>query len=567
MNNNLFKLSIISAAILTATHVSAALYNVVEVVPSTSLSYESSFGEAIQPAATNSAADNCFVTSTIEGDGVDCSSYVLAGETRIAKLNAGGEVDGLSFREEAPFAMDSSFYYIQDYSDFDNYCEAQLGYSTCEQWATVRWDIWESEIDGDTTPNSIAFIEDESGNVSSVDSTESLNVVVNSISDSGTVIGIDSTAGDVTDYRRNSVEARTEGTAPSGYLQTRAWKTDGTYTVGSVSTSYENDYGTFYTSNPAIWDNDSGTVVEIPWPSGTARKSNRLAQGSIRDFVVDQDTNMIYAVGFNAYNSSYNYMNATVFSVSVDDYQTDTAWTSTAVNNAQVKIDGETIHSNSVVTSVNNNLIAIGSAKRLGSKPYNGAAANRLFIIDDVTAASPTAIYLSGGIVFSGSGGKAGAINNYNEIVGQLDFDDTREIDGKPRAKRGFIYPYDSTGSDSTRMERFGNKAWFLDDLTNDNEATSNNNQYRIIDATDINDAGVISGTALKCSGGYETTAHNSSCNGDESTVAVKLVPIVDSSVTDISERGSDAQTSKRSGAGLGLWGFILLGLAWFRRK
>ncbi len=563
MNKKMFKLSVISSAILVTTQASAALYNVMEVTPSTSNSYESAYGVAIQPATTTDAADNCFVTSTIAGDSIACDSYILAGETRLAKVNSGTEVDGLSYREEAPFAYDNRFYYIHDYDDFENYCDAQLGYATCEQWASVRWKAWASEVNGDTTPNSIAFTgSSEVGDP--VDDTT--NIAVNSLSASGTVIGIDSEPGNVTGFRRNSVTALAEGTIPTG-LQTRAWKTDGTYTVGSISTSYDNDYGTFYTSKAAFWDN-SGNAVEIAWPSNRAEKSSRLAQGSIRDFVIKDDTT-IYAVGFNSYDSSYNYMNATVFSAPLDSFSTVTSWSSKQVDGAQVKISGDSIHSNSVVKDVNNNFIAIGSAKRLGSRPYNGSAANRLFIIDDVTASTPKAIYPSGGILFSGAGGKAGAINNYNEIVGQLDFRDSREVEGKPRVKRAFIYPYKSTGSDVDRMARFNNKAWFLDDLTNDDVATSNNNQFRIIDATGINDAGVISGTALKCDGGYLTTAHNSRCSGDETVVAVKLVPISDDSgeESSITSRGTESNRSERAGGSLGFWGLLLLGLAGFRRK
>lgn len=562
MNRKMFKLSVVSSAILATTQVSAALYNVVEVTPSTTNTYKSAYGVAIEPATTTGASDNCFVSSTAGSK--SCDSYILGGETRLVSMNSGTEVDGLSFREEAPFAMNRQFSYIQTSDDFENYCEAQLGYSTCSQWASVRWNVWSAEMNGDATPNAIGFI----GSSSTSDAVyESANVVINSISPSGTAIGIDSGFANVTSYRRDSVEARVEGSAPSGYLQTRAWKTDGTYTVGSVSVEQAtSDYGTYYASYPAMWDS-SGTTVQIPWVSGTAlASSNYIAEGSMRDFVIVG--NVIYGVGFNAYDSSYNYMNATVFKLDLgsNTFDTPSAWTSTVVNNATVVVGSDTIHTNSVVTAVNENLVAIGSAKRTGSTPYNGAASNRLFIVDDVSASSLSASFPSGGIMFEGAGGKAGGINNYNEIVGQVDFDDTREIDGKPRVKRGFIYPYSGKNSDTTRMARFANKAWYLDDLTND-DSLSGNNQYRVVDATDINDAGVISGTALKCSGGYSTTSHNASCSGTETVVAVKLVPIAGATSSDISERGTDTTTSERSGGSLGFWSLILLTLGWFRRK
>ncbi|MCQ6497985.1 DUF3466 family protein, partial [Vibrio parahaemolyticus] len=83
--------------------------------------------------------------------------------------------------------------------------------------------------------------------------------------------------------------------------------------------------------------------------------------------------------------------------------------------------------------------------------------------------------------------------------------------------------------------EIFDGKACFLDDLTNganDHSASArdisdSNNDFRIINASDINDAGVISATAMKCAGGYDTTAHNSNCSsGEEKIDDVKLKTI-----------------------------------------
>lgn len=163
-----------------------------------------------------------------------------------------------------------------------------------------------------------------------------------------------------------------------------------------------------------------------------------------------------------------------------------------------------------------------------------------------------------------------GGINKYNEIVGQLDAEDTREIDGKPRRKRGFILPYEANGSVESRRSIFDNKAWYLDDLTNGSNAPVENNQYRIIDATDINDAGVISATAIKCDGGYDTTAHNSYCgegSKEETVVAVKLIPIADADASNINARPVEKASAERSGAGLGWLSLTLLVLFGFRRK
>ncbi|MBY7942591.1 DUF3466 family protein [Vibrio fluvialis] len=570
MSSNTFKLTFITAAILSSTSASAALYQVVEVTPDLTYNsdYVSAYGVAIQSATTTGASDNCFNSSTVSGDAVTCSAYTLGGETRVTETNAGEAVDGLSFREEAPFAMDNAFYYIQDSDDFENYCDNQLLYSTCETWASLRWNLWNKEITGDTTVNSYAFTgSSTSGTL--VNST--YNTVINSIDSSGDPVGIQLTPGDVTSYRRNTVDALADDITTTDYLQSRAWKTDGTYTVGSVSTSVTNTNGTYYSSKAAMW-NATG-IVELNWPSGTeVYNSSSIAQGSLRDFVIVDGT--IYAVGYNSFYSNRNYMEASISKVAEGSFDTASSWTTVGVTNAKVYTNGGTsgdhIYSNTRLTSVNSNLIAIGEAKRQGSAPSNGAAANRLFVVSDVSASSPSATFLSDGIFFDGAGGKAGAINNYNEIVGQIDAESTREASGKPRRKRGFIYPYNGTGTDSDRRAVFNNQGWWLDNLTNGGTYSSNNNQYRIIDATDINDAGVISATALKCDGGYDTTSYNATCGGgsqDETTVAIKLVPIVGATSDDISERGTDDTSTERSGGSIGLWMLAVLGFLGFRRK
>ncbi|ENK0809299.1 DUF3466 family protein [Vibrio fluvialis] len=570
MSSNTFKLTFITAAILSSTSASAALYQVVEVTPDLTYNsdYVSAYGVAIQSATTTGASDNCFNSSTVSGDAVTCSAYTLGGETRVTETNAGEAVDGLSFREEAPFAMDNAFYYIQDSDDFENYCDNQLLYSTCETWASLRWNLWNKEITGDTTVNSYAFTgSSTSGTL--VNST--YDTVINSIDSSGDPVGIQLTPGDVTSYRRNTVDALADNITTSSYLQSRAWKTDGTYTVGSVSTSATNTNGTYYSSKAAMWN--ASDIVELNWPSGTEVYNNSsIAQGSLRDFVIVDGT--IYAVGYNSFYSNRNYMEASISKVAEGSFDTASSWTTVGVTNAKVYTNGGTsgdhIYSNTRLTSVNSNLIAIGEAKRQGSAPSNGAAANRLFVVSDVSASSPSATFLSDGIFFDGAGGKAGAINNYNEIVGQIDAESTREASGKPRRKRGFIYPYNGTGTDSDRRAVFNNQGWWLDNLTNGGTYSNNNNQYRIIDATDINDAGVISATALKCDGGYDTTSYNATCGGgsqDETTVAIKLVPIVGATSDDISERGTDDTSTERSGGGIGLWMFAVLGFLGFRRK
>ncbi|EKO3673067.1 DUF3466 family protein [Vibrio metschnikovii] len=565
MSSNMFKLTAISAMILSTTSASAALYQVIEVKPQTTFAFESVYGVAIQPGkVADDKPLGCFADDVT----TDCkSSFKLAGETRLVATHAGQAIDGLSYREEAPFGIDNGFIYVQDDErDFERYCRSELRYAICETWADIRWNIWKKEISGDQTPNAIAFVEEQVPDIG-VPIDETKNVVVNSLTANAEPIGITLTPGDVTGSRRNSVKAigivdiTTE--PESNWPQTRAWKTDGTYTVGSIAHEKTNNQGNFYTSKGAIWDS-SGTITEIPWQTTNPERDNRLAQGSLRDVTVKDGH--IYAVGYNTFYDDRNFMQASVSSVKVGESN----WITKPVTGATVRENGtggDFIHSHSLLTAVNEHGIAIGEAKL--SRAESGAYANRLFVVPDIK--DPKANFLNGSLFFAGAGGKAGAINNFNEIVGQIDTEETREVGGKPRRKRGFIYPYGTElqGSVPERQAIFNNRAWLLDDLTNSSEF-SDNNQYRIIAANDINDAGVIAATALKCTGGYDSTAHNAQCGagkGQEKTVAVKLVPIAGKTHEDISPRGMDDLVVERNGAGLGLWSLILGGLLWFRRK
>lgn len=574
MSRITFKRSILASAVLLATQTAnAALYQVMEVTPSTGQSYGSAWGVAIQASNPDTIA-NCFTSSSIDIGSpstgtIACTDFALAGETRIEKASTGKAVDGLSYRDEVAFGIDNAFVYVQERNDFERYCYSELLYSTCNTWADPHWNRWQAEINSTQVANSIAFI---GTGTTGAPIDESQNVIVNSLTSNATPIGINVKTGDVTTYRRNNntIQARsTVAPTVTDALYTRAWKTDGVYTVGSISRSSNNNEGAYFYSKPAIWKKDGSTTttVELNWPSTRESTNNRLAQGSIRDVLIRD--NKIYAVGYSSFDADNNYMQASVFELdNTSNFSNAASWTTKAVSGAESRIGGDYIHSNSVVTDVNKNLVALGSAKRAGSRPENGAAGNRLFVIEDVSASTPTANFLTGGIFFTGAGGKAGAINSYNEIVGQVDANDTRENDGKPRRKRGFIYPYSANGSDPSRMAIFANKAWWLDDLTNDNTATGNNNQFRIIDATDINDAGVISATALKCSGGYDTTAHNSLCsNREETVVAVKLVPIVNATSANIQQRSTEEQASERKGGSFGLGLLMVLGVLGFRRK
>ncbi|MFA0242308.1 MULTISPECIES: DUF3466 family protein [Vibrio] len=574
MTCNKFKLTTVAALVLAATNANAALYKVVEVAtPSSIVGASETFGVAIQPAAVT-GTESCFTNATIGG--VACDSFKLAGETR-------NSLEAISYREEVPFAMDAVFQYLQEFDDFKNYCNRELRYSTCESWAKTRWeDTWFKERNNLSYVNAKAFI--EGGAI-----LDTRNTVINSLDKDANPLGVKSEG----TIRNNAIFTTTA--KPAGSSETRAWKaitaSNGTvYNVGSVSTSETitetSTPDPVFSSKAAIWDGTN--TKQIDWTrGGTARQGDYYAQGSMRS-IAESDTKF-YGVGYNTVDGSGDLqdMNASVFiSKSLDLADSANTWTTKSIEGAKVNSNSSNDYkySNSVATDINKNLFVIGNSKRNGRVPENGSAGSKMFVVTDASVATPTATYLTGGIFFAGSSGEARAVNNFNEIVGQVDAETTREVDGSERRHRGFIYPYQATGTDPSRIDLFQNKAWFLDDLTNDGNVSGENNKFRIIDASGINDAGVISATAIKCmidtngdgrgndERAYDTTSHNSYCagaasNAVEEVVAVKLIPIEGKGKSDIQARSTDTAKVDRKGGSLGWFALTVLGLLGFRRK
>ncbi|MGR5409703.1 DUF3466 family protein [Vibrio sp. PNB22_8_1] len=583
--SNKFKLTAVAMMVGTAMNANAALYQVVEVQPDAiDTTDKAVFGVAIQAGNVFEDTDQtmpyklgCF------DNGADCNedTFALAGETRPTKLSdgrtlpsllAGKSIDGVNFREEAPFASDPRFRSLKDYDELESYCFFNLGYETCESWASSVWaPLNQVRYTLNTDSVALAFVEGQTFD-------NQYNNVINALDENVVPIGNQSVRNPVvntlseklkTGNQAFPVEPKNANSEDNDYFQSRLWASDGQLFAGSVSFAKRNDYGDNYTSKAALW-NDQGVVLELPWPSGDEEKNDRLAQGSLRDFVVSEAGDSIYAVGFNTWDSDSNYLDATVYKGKFSTpgvIETLTWEPPKQVLGARSDDGSDYIFTNTVIEAINKNKLAVGESKL--NTPENGAQANRLFVIKDIE--SPSATYLSGDIFFPGAGGEIGGLNNYNEIVGQIDAENTREDGGKARRKRGFINPYDFTGTDPDRRAIFDNQAWLLDNLTNDGDATGNNNQFRIVDATDINDAGVISATATMCEGGYDTTAHNSLCKGGEANaekvVAVKLIPLANKTAEDIVKRPVEQTAAERQGAGLGLWALTLMGLFGFRRK
>jgi hypothetical protein len=587
MSSTNFKLTTIAALVLAATNANAALYQVVEVEkPAAITNATETFGVAIQPgSATDGSSEltlGCFDSSA-----TNCTtdSFKLAGETR-------NTVEGVSYREEVPFAMDAAFQYIQEFNDFESYCFRELRYSTCESWALQRWNTWSEEINDLTKVNAQAFIE---GSTSSINQ---YNSVINALNATAQPLGVASegdTNGD--DSVRNKAITTVALTSDS---ESRAWGaltlSEGTeLNFGSISQkgAGTSTSSTTFSSKASLWN--ASVNNQIAWSNNDdypSQTGDYFAQGSMRGLV--EVGNKLYGVGYNTVDGSGDLqdLNASVFVSNDLDFSSSidlstVTWTTTSVSGAEVKSGSssdDAIFSNSVVSDINKNLFAVGYAKRNGYVPENGSAANKAFIVEDASSATPTATFLSGSIFFTGAGSEAKSVNKYNEFVGQVDADTTREVDGSERRHRGFIYPYQATGTEASRIALFDSKAWWLDDLTNDGDVSGENNKFRIIDASDINDAGVISATAIKCmvdtngdgrgdvAQPYDSTSHNSYCGNAssdavEEVVAVKLVPISGATSADIQARGTDSQNVERQGAGLGVLALTLLSFLGFRRK
>ncbi|WP_117235475.1 DUF3466 family protein [Vibrio maerlii] len=555
MSHSSFKLTLLAAGIVAATSANAAIYDVHEVDAADYVASTENYGVAIQKPVPLVGTGGCFETDCGTG-----SAYAIAVETRNTE-------EAISYREEVPFAMDLSFSYVDDVNNSDDleaYCFNERGYDTCEDWAKRKYVTWSKEYSDFTAyENAIAYVNGKVG-------TSATNTVVNGF------VGISSTP--FGNYSNTGAWAVGFGGGDFDLEpQSRVWFNDGTNIGGSISSKVsDGDKPYLYNSSKAALQY-SGDLISLNWGrydgDVSEEEDDRLAQGSIR--AIQDVGGIIYAVGFNTYRDqrSTNDIAATVFSIdpSAKDYTVASNWTYTRVSGTENEISSDYTHSNSVVTDLNANLVAIGEAKRQGNAPENGAANNRLFYIADVSG-SKTASFFSGGIFFNGAGGTAAAINNYNEVVGQIDAETSREVDGKQRRTRGYINPLNANNTEPTRRAIFNNQAWLLDDLTNDGSTTSNNNQYRIVSASDINDDGVIAATAIKCTGGYDTTSHNAYCGGgnqDETVVAVKLVPKIDDGSSDftITARSTETPPVERSGGSLGFALLTVLGFLSFRRK
>ncbi len=536
--NKTFQVSIIAALVGASFGAHAALYNVVEYSPEGDA--VTTRGAAIQESVTG---DSCWTTK-------DCSqdNYDFVVETHKAE-------EGFSLRNEVPFLISIGYAYLEDgYSGFRDYCSSNLGYATtnCESWASTQSSGYQSDVGKNV--NTISYQQSKGAELASQ------NLVVNQFSNAGNLVG--SKYNSTHDLRTVGFVGANDLLATDTTHRTQAWShitdpaTATEYVVGSTAQKYSTT--TSWTSQATIWTKKTGDASFTPellsW-NGAAVSNDARPHGSVRDIAVATDGN-VYAVGYNA--DSNEKPSGLILTLKKDP--AGDSWGTAYIGNSDS-------YANTVLHSVNANKVAIGTRKFAVAS--SRAYPNDFFFIADV--ANPVATTMYDDVLFQGANATMLKINNFNEVVGSVDSEKHSEIDGKERAKRAFIKPLATASTDATRLERFNGRSWLLDDLTHGDNASALNNQYRIIDASDINDAGVIAATALKCSSGYDSTAHNASCgNGleKEKIVAVKLVPIKDTTKSDIQARSYENVQVDRQGASLGWFALALIGVAgFFRRK
>ncbi|PSW66449.1 GlyGly-CTERM sorting domain-containing protein [Photobacterium leiognathi subsp. mandapamensis] len=233
-----------------------------------------------------------------------------------------------------------------------------------------------------------------------------------------------------------------------------------------------------------------------------------------------------------------------------------TSWTRTFVPGLSIKPGDDRDFTYTIANAVNNQSMIVGDAKGNGKKPL------RAYVYKIGDSSAQFLDKLVPGLFFKDSNSHASAVNNHDQVVGWVDTTNGFNVERKHRA---FTY----IAGDDAQGPLESKKAWLLDDLVNDGKQDSNANQYRIINATGINDAGVISATALFCDGGYDNTSLNAYCGGGnkvEKYVSVKLVPKNTGAV--IQERAKqEDEPVKRSGGSLGILALTALGFIGFRRR
>ena len=332
--------------------------------------------------------------------------------------------------------------------------------------------------------------------------------------------------------------------------------------------NWECQFSTF-ANEAAFWIVDAnGTKTSVAASAITAGSGNNrdgLAvidkdndslsfQASAQAVALDKNDNLI-AVGYSTtdVNNKLYAIQAAYFTAPVGNLS---SWTSTLIPGLAIREGNDGDFSYTMANGVNSGSVIVGDAKGNGEKPQ------RAFIYQVGQGNAKFFDTLDTSLFFKDSNSNAAAINDNGQVVGWVDIQASNGTEARHRA---FTY---INGTAQGPLKTGG--AWMLDDLTNDPNAGVGSvaNSYRIMNATGINNAGVISATAFYCAGGYENLSKLAHCNGTEQQVVVKLVPNADATANDIHPRAKDEESPlKRSGGSLGILALTALGFIGFRRR
>ncbi|WP_318497227.1 DUF3466 family protein [Photobacterium leiognathi] len=346
-------------------------------------------------------------------------------------------------------------------------------------------------------------------------------------------------------------------------LDFNRFKTCATNSSTNLYANWECQFSTF-ANEAAFWLVDANGVVKpgsISAGSGEQRDGLAVIDRDNEDLSFQASAKSValvdglpLAAGYSTSNvrDDFYAMQAAYFKADNADL---TSWKRTFVPGLSIKPGDDRDFTYTIANAVNNQSMIVGDAKGNGEKPL------RAYVYKIGDSSAQFLDKLVPNLFFKDSNSHASAVNNHDQVVGWVDTTNGTKVERKHRA---FTY---IAGDAQGVLE--SKKAWLLDDLINDGKQDSKANKYRIINATGINDAGVISATALYCESGYDNTSQNSYCGGGnevEKYVSVKLVPKNTDATIQPREKQDD-EPVKRSGGSLGILALTALGFIGFRRR
>ncbi|WP_311568412.1 DUF3466 family protein [Photobacterium arenosum] len=339
-------------------------------------------------------------------------------------------------------------------------------------------------------------------------------------------------------------------------------------TPGTIFNSWACQF-TVFANEAAFWNVDGSATSEAQLVAARASDrpaldpddNNRSFQASARAVSLVDGKPVMVGYTTDSVDNDYYAVRAAIFKLKEGVTGTPTAesWTVSYIPNLNIEQGNDRIYRYTIATDINDQNTVIGVAKR--AKSTERSYAEMMYLYDATSNSFKWLDSSVSSIFFAGANGYPSAINNSDQIVGWVDAETVNQVNGRQRRQRAFTY---LAGSDAVTDALPAKSTWMLDDLTNDDNISGSANQFRIAQATGINDAGVISATALKCDAGYKSLSKNAECDGDERLVAVKLIPRVDAQVQ---PRGDDESSLSRKGGSIGIVTLSLMVLLGLRRR